>query len=80
MKNLKTIMETHNHTVDFPFMGETFTVAANRNIYNEMRKKYQSMIPRAVEKFRTYHYRFENFEDLIKTAFAGNIGLGVCWT
>jgi hypothetical protein len=32
MKNLKTIINECNHTVEFPLMGEIFVVTENRNI------------------------------------------------
>jgi hypothetical protein len=67
MKNLKTIIDECSQSVDFPFMGGTFTASKERNVYNEIHKKYQSLTPVVMEQFKQYHDNFTGVIDLLST-------------
>ncbi|MDR1674351.1 MAG: hypothetical protein LBR54_02740 [Oscillospiraceae bacterium] len=68
MKSLKEIMREYNTSVSLPFLGHTLTVSAERNIYNEMCKKYSDLTITAVAKFGEFNAGFIDLNDLISTA------------
>ena len=51
MKNLKEIINEYNHDVEFPFLGNTLTISKERNIYNQIRMKYNEIAHRSSVDF-----------------------------
>jgi hypothetical protein len=68
MKNLKTIMDEHNHSVDFPLFDTTLTVSAKRNVYNQLRKKYRDLAYSSESKFKGFSDQFKDLNDLLASA------------
>ena len=51
MKNLREILDEYNHEVTFPFLGNTLVVSKERNVYNQLRLKYNKIADNAKAEF-----------------------------
>lgn len=60
MKNLKEILDEYNHEVSFPFLGNTLVVSKERNVYNQLRLKYNRIANNAKADFAK---RLEKYSD-----------------
>ncbi len=66
MKSLKDIITNDNVPVDFQLFDDTFTVSADRNVYNELRKKYLIYAESAFKRFMAVDNSFKKLDDLVK--------------
>lgn len=62
METLKEIMNNYNQTVEFPFLGNTLVVSKERNIYNQLRLKYNEIANNAKAAFIK---RLERYTDAV---------------
>ncbi len=60
MKNLKEILDEYNKDVEFPFLGGTLIILKERNIYNQLRFKYNRIADSAKSDFSR---RIEKYSD-----------------
>lgn len=65
MKNLKEIMDEYNKEIEFPFLGGTLVVSPERNIYNQIRIKYNEIADRASATFRDQLSQFKDIQELL---------------
>lgn len=68
MKNLKEILDDYNHSVEFPIMGQTLVISAERNIYNAIRHKYNQFADDSLQKFKGYLFQMKNLDELLSSA------------
>lgn len=80
MNNLKEIMEKYNHIVEFPLLGRTLTVSPERNVYHNLRHKYDTLADDAMKKFKGYLSELKNIDEFfasIQSAFTVSIEDGL---
>lgn len=65
MKTLKEIMDEYNVEVEFPFLGNALIVSKERNIYNQLRIKYNEIADRASVTFQNQLMQFKDVKDLL---------------
>ena len=65
---LKNIITDENHSINTDLCGIDFTINADRNVYNHIRKKYKLLALEAREKFSEMFDEFEDIEDLIENS------------
>ncbi len=80
MKNLNEIMQEYDYSVEFPLLGRTLTVLPERNVYHNLRQKYNTLADDAVKKFKGYLSELKNIDEFfssIQSAFIVSIEDGL---
>ena len=76
MKSLKEIINEYDYDKSFPLFGETFTVSRERNIFSQIKYKYEELAGDSLDEFSR---RFSNYKDIesmlsnLKTDFAYSV-------
>lgn len=65
MKNLKEIIEEFGNEVEFPVLGGTLIISKERNIYNQIRIKYNALADKAVVKFKELLPQLKSVQEIL---------------
>lgn len=68
MDNLKQIIDANTSVLEFPLLGQIYTVSPQRRVFHELKKKYNSLAEEAYKKFLGYMNSFSDLSDLIDSA------------
>lgn len=68
MANLKQLIDANPTAVEFPLLGQTYTVSPQRIVFHKLKQKYNTLAEEAYKKFIGYMNSFSDLSDLIDSA------------
>ena len=68
MDNLKQLIDANTSPIEFPLLGQIYTISTQRIVFHELKVKYSLLADEAYKKFIGYMDSFSDLNDLIDSA------------